>query len=264
MKFLYNIGHRRLDKDAKIEAVIQKFLKDVFGQKYYYLKIIEFLPKSSECFACQVEGVAIPKEKKIRLKYESFIDAYNEKSNTIDNQEVLGTLVHEMQHLINNEQYSTLFSLIKDSTDLGYVKCGMSNLLDECLASYWAFKIVPDSFSGILEYISKIPEDVFKKKANPYSLYLNIIIIIGNFIGETKAIYENSGVDEWSRRCQNIKDNQFLHILQLAKDAIESMEQPEEYLQKGRNVTIELLKYVGADFEFLKGVDEIEKQRSKI
>ena len=42
------------------------------------------------------------------------------------------------------------------------------------------------------------------------------------------------------------------------------MEQPEEYLQKGRNVTIELLKYVGADFEFLKGVDEIEKQRSKI
>ena len=44
MKFLYNIGDRRLDKDAKIEAVIQKFLKDVFGQKYYYLKIIEFLP----------------------------------------------------------------------------------------------------------------------------------------------------------------------------------------------------------------------------
>ena len=78
----------------------------------------------------------------------------------------------------------------------------------------------------------KYQRTYLRKKLILYSLYLNIIIIIGNFIGETKAIYENSGVDEWSRRCQNIKDNQFLHILQLAKDAIESMEQPEEIFTK--------------------------------
>lgn len=264
MEFLYKVGNENeIENREKIENVIENFLEGIFGEKCSYVGSIEFLSKDAECFKGQVEGIAIPKEKKIQIKKESFFDYYDDELQKINNREALGTLIHEVQHLINRHELEKLFLEIENSDNLGYVKVGMSNLLDEYLASYKAHRIMPGVYSGVLDYIEEIPEDVSKKRTDPLKLYLTIVNMIAWFIGETDAIYENTRMDEWKKRCQKIEDERFVYILMLAKEAIESekVNNLKMYLQKSETFSIELLKYVGADFQLLKEVDESMKNK---
>lgn len=248
-----NIGCKK-----EMEEGITSFLWDKFSGKCSELKAIKFLPQNSKRFAPQVEGIALKGERKILLKLESYSAYYDGKQDKEYEMEIFNVLCHEMQHIINEVELKDIFYVIENVNDVSYVKLGMNHLIDEYLASYKAHLLVPGAYTGILDCILKIPRDVENKKAEPLKLYLFIIDAIPWFIGETQAIMEISGIDEWKKRIRQIEDERFEMIMQLAKKAIQMFEKGDvdSYINLSQSLSNELLVYVNADIEFLQLLDK--------
>jgi len=258
-----------IDEDCKrdlmtpklIEDGIKKFLLFNFPDKYLKLNVIEFLPSHSPRFGPQVEGIALSNESRILLKYESFERFYKEGGSVELETEIFNVLSHEMQHIINHEELKELIDSIEKLETFSYVKVGIEKIIDEYRASYHAHRIVPGANSGVLNLMPNIVKDVKNKKAEPLTLYLNIINFIAWFIGETQAVYEFNGTDKWEEVCKKTDDKEFYDILEHFRNAIEfsNLGNMKLYIKTCEDALIDLLKYVRADFNFLITFDEFIK-----
>jgi len=130
MKFIYDKEYyKNIKTNKKIELYITVFIKKHFPIYCDDLKVLELLDDASKEFGPQVNGVAIPGELKIRLKYNLFKSIVEGKCNIERKKQALCTMYHEMQHIVNYLELKHFFDLIDSGNQSRYIKHGIKNLL---------------------------------------------------------------------------------------------------------------------------------------
>lgn len=217
---------------------------------------------------------ANPAERSIKMNFDTFnkyiknLKKHNYKllTSTIkkEHSHIYNTLYHETQHIINHVIYKDAFDYIDNLKSYGYVKAGISNILDEYLASYYSQKKYFSSYGSLYEdldfYCGK--KNSLIKANDQFSLidlYTDIFTALAYFIAECKVLNEKDSKTNDFNRLLKLKNVQpFSDIFNNIKISLENftLENHQEYAQNCCIQLMKLLSVLNIDLKILEAIDK--------
>ena len=151
IKFTYHQDYNKSsynESKIKTEGIVKRYISDNFNS-YKDLDIeIQLLPTS--LFVGRCLASVNPFERRIKFNFDNFCSYLKllkmRRGKLLmpdirkEHNFIFNSLHHEMQHIINHIEHEDTFKYIDSIDKCGYIKVGISNLLDEYLASYSAQK----------------------------------------------------------------------------------------------------------------------------
>lgn len=278
----YNSTSNGLKKKA--EELICNYISDKFNS-YSELDIkIKLLPKyAMDAPTCVVipTAIAVINENTIKFNFDRFCDYLillkKRKGNLLipdirkDHCSIFNSLHHEMQHIVNHIKYKDMFDYIKDMRITGYEKVGISNLIDEYLASYSAqseiFSQSGTVNGGLAAYCKNKDLVIMSNDGNQkIDLYLNILDLLAYAVGECKVLSEKKDRNnDFDNILCKESISRFAEVFINIKELLEnySYEHYKEYVQA---CEIELKKFISIlriDLEDFKLIDSYIDSHNK-
>lgn len=190
----------------KTENLIRKYILDKF--KPYVGLEIQIILLPDNFFKYGIVATINITENKINFNFHKLYDYLihlKRRNNKLlmpdikyKRNYIFNALHHEIQHITNHIEHSEVFNYIKEIDSYGYVKVGISNLLDEYMASYSTQKqFFNSSSSGAVDELIRLCEQRDKlitsvNESQKISLFIDIVNSLAYAVAECKVLYENN------------------------------------------------------------------------
>ncbi|HPU63057.1 MAG TPA: hypothetical protein PK304_02785 [Mobilitalea sp.] len=159
--------------------------------------------------------------------------------------------------MINFIDLKEVFDFIENLKTYSHVKVGISNIIDEYYAAYYA-QMKYYSTSNMFKGLIRICEDIRNKVADPLRIYLMLINVLAYAIAEDKVLVNKGMKSYYDETLLDESVNDFRHIFIEIKGVLISFNKSKfkTHIHKLEILLIELLKLMNVDFNFLKKLDE--------
>ena len=269
MKYVYDEKIKNISENKKklVENIIVEQLSVHFDLSCEYLETVSFvLP---DYFEDNVAALAKPKNKTIFLNFYSLLNVVenNYSAESEEYKSVINTLFHEYIHLQNHYEDLVVYNQYIDNMDApNYIKCSISTLMDEYVATYKSGKIL-FADNEIHKKLPLMCDVISKYKGKRKSrLYWDVISNLGIGIAQDTLILEKEGTSQY---CKDVNAKEMVEykelILRIRHSLIEFfVTEKYECLDELKLCAEEMCEIFGMDKQFLEEIDNFTNLRENV